>query len=1131
MYKYRNLVEAIQDASRLKDKGIIFIQDKNTDVFVSYEQLYKRAKRVLYILQSKGLTAGRELIFQIQDNEQFIYVFWACLLGGIIPVPVSVGNNVEHKLKPLRIWNILHKPALVIDLEMFDDLQKVGNQNDLHHVFGNIKENTIYIEDIFKCDTNDLPSEEGAIFEPLQDDIAFIQYSSGSTGNPKGVTLTHNNLIANITAVAYEVEMSCKDSFISWLPLTHDMGMIGAHLTPLLNHMNQCIMATQLFIRMPTLWLKKATEYKVSVLLSPNFGYQYYLSHFSPVLGENLDLSACRLVFNGAEPISYELCNEFLDTMEQYGLKRESMFTVYGMAEASVAVAFPKAGEVFKTVFIDRRNAGMGDTVLEVNPDNRNAIGFVEEGHAVDFCMLRVCDAWDIPVDDRVIGEIQIRGANVTSGYYNNPDANEKLFTKDGWVKTGDLGFLRDGRLVVTGRIKDIIFVNGQNFYPHDIERVLEGLEEIQTGRVVATSISDSRTKTESIVIFVLFKKSSSAFLPLNFKIKEYIREKMGLFVKEVVPVRKIYKTTSGKIQRYKLAQMYEMGEFAEVIAQMDEARKEIACTCDSDNETSEVKNAVLKLCQDIFKEKNIGLQNSFFEFEANSLKLASLSAAIHEAFNVEVPLACLFQFSTIRELAEYVERCNDKSIYAAIETPARNHRYPEGYYETSAAQRRLHVVDQIDLDTIGPNIGYNMPEALLIEGKLDPEKVNEAFITLLNRHEALRTAFEIFDGEPVQKVYSSVPFRVGYYEGDKRKVNEMMGAFVRPFQLDKPPLIRAALVRIEENKHILMLDMHHIISDGWSVMVIIKELLMLLEGEKPTELKIQFKEFAAWQNKLLSSDAIKSQEEYWLGRFPEHQGGTIPILNMPTDFQRPPHKTYAGDRVIITAQSSILDGLNRVGQATASTLHMIMLAIYTVLLSKYSGQEDIIVGSPIAGRSYRPLKNVFGMFVNMLVNRNMPKHDMTFRAFLTQVKENCLNAYQNQDYQFDELVGKLKLKRDMSRNPLFDYVFSVQNLDMPDMKGSQLKVYPYDFEYTISRFDMFLSIMTIGESTRFMLEYSTSLFKRSTAETFLNHYMEMMKQVEENIDIRLEDITLSHNLAKAESAFLICDEDTDFDF
>ena len=294
-----------------------------------------------------------------------------------------------------------------------------------------------------------------------------------------------------------------------------------------------------------------------------------------------------------------------------------------------------------------------------------------------------------------------------------------------------------------------------------------------------------------------------------------------------------------------------------------------------------------------------------------------------------------------------------------------------------------------------------------------------------------------MIDGEPVQRVHKELDFKLSYTETKEEDIPSIIEEFIRPFDLSKAPLLRIGLAKVSEHKHIFLFDMHHIISDGISMNILIKEFISLYGGEKLPELKIQYKDFSAWQNELFKTEGIKKQEEYWLNTF----SGEIPVLNMPTDYPRPAVQSFEGDSIDFNVDSELTKELNKLAAETGSTLYMVLLAAYNVLLSKYTGQEDIVVGSPIAGRQHADLDNIIGMFVNTLAMRNFPESSKTFKEFLAEVKDNALRAYENQDYQFEELVEKLNIPRDMSRNPLFDTMFVMQNTDNTILAAGGIKI------------------------------------------------------------------------------------------
>lgn len=553
---YKNLVEVIRDRQEERDRGITFVEDDEKEQIISYHRLYEEALTRLYHLQDKGLKPEDELVFQIDNNCDFIITFWACLLGHIIPVPVTTAANDRYILKLFSIWKSLNKPYLITFKKHLDKLNQFAGEANTGNTFSQIKANAIFLDDI------EGSGKHGRIYYPMETDIAFIQFSSGSTSQSKGVVLTHKNLMTNLKAIIKGLQPpAAGDRTLSWMPLTHDMGLIGFHLTPIVANWFQFIMPTPLFIRNPSLWLRKVCEHKATLTSSPNFGYKHVLRFFNPGKMAGLDLSSVRLIFNGAEPISAELCNKFLDEMAPFGLQRKAMFPVYGLAEASLAVSFSEPDEEMAAAVVDRDSLHIGQKVKEV--DMGNGLSLVEVGTPVDNCSLKIVAASKEEVGDRVVGHILIKGENVTSGYYNNLEATKETITPDGWLDTGDLGFLRDGRLVITGRVKETIFANGHTYFSHDIESAAEEVEGFQVNRAAAVGVYNPQLQCDEIICFVLFKKNDiTDFLPLAMALKKWVVKKVGVGVSYVIPVKHIPTTTSGKIQRYRLKEAFLDGEF-----------------------------------------------------------------------------------------------------------------------------------------------------------------------------------------------------------------------------------------------------------------------------------------------------------------------------------------------------------------------------------------------------------------------------------------------------------------------------------------------------------------------------------------------------------------------------------------
>ncbi|MCI4166597.1 non-ribosomal peptide synthetase [Bacillus spizizenii] len=663
--QFQTLVDVIQERSNISDRGIRFIESDKIETFVSYRQLFDEAQGFLGYLQHIGIQPKQEIVFQIQENKSFVVAFWACLLGGMIPVPVSIGEDDDHKLKVWRIWNILNNPFLIASETVLDKMKKFAADHDLQDFHHQLIEKSDIIQDR-------IYDHPASLYEPEADELAFIQFSSGSTGDPKGVMLTHHNLIHNTCAIRNALAIDLKDTLLSWMPLTHDMGLIACHLVPALAGINQNLMPTELFIRRPILWMKKAHEHKASILSSPNFGYNYFLKFLKDKKSYDWDLSHIRVIANGAEPILPELCDEFLSRCAAFNMKRSAILNVYGLAEASVGATFSKIGEEFVPVYLHRDHLNLGERAVEVSKEDQNCASFVEVGKPIDYCQIRICNEANERLEDGFIGHIQIKGENVTQGYYNNPESTNRALTPDGWVKTGDLGFIRKGNLVVTGREKDIIFVNGKNVYPHDIERVAFEMKDIDLGRVAACGVYDQESRSREIVLFAVYKKSAEQFAPLVKDIKKHLYQQGGWSIKEVLPIRKLPKTTSGKVKRYELAEQYESGKFALESTKIKEFL-ESHSTEPVQTPIHEIETALLSIFSEVMDGKKIHLNDQYFDMGATSIQLSQIAERIEQRFGCELTVADLFTYPSIADLAAFLVESHSKIKQADTAKPSRS--------------------------------------------------------------------------------------------------------------------------------------------------------------------------------------------------------------------------------------------------------------------------------------------------------------------------------------------------------------------------------------------------------------------------------------------------------------------------
>lgn len=643
MQLYDTLTDLLTDA-RGKDREIRFIDGEKDETVVTNALLWERAAALLGALQARGMRRGDELVIFSKSNESFVIAFWAAILGGIVPVPVAVGISDEHKFKLFRILRQLERATLFTEGDLLTRLLEFAAQQDLGEVKSLLESRTALMSDV-------VPGAHGDIAPVSADDLAFIQYSSGSTSDPKGVCLTHRNLCINIRAIVEATSWNDTDQSLSWMPLTHDMGLIGYHLSVMAAGANHAVMDTNVFVRRPLLWMSKANELRATQLCSPNFGYKHFLKLFERKGLPDLDLSCVRLILNGAEPISYELCEEFLAALAPHGLRRTAMFPVYGLAEATVGVAIPTPGEEYSRIIVHRHSLRVGEPYEVADAGDADAVSFVKVGRAIRDVEIRIADDADESLADGRVGNIQLHGGSVTERIYGDQQATTELFTADGWLRTGDVGVFVDGQLVITGRSKDLIIVNGQNYYPHDIEEIAATVEGLDLGKVVVAGTRTEGSQTEELLVFVLYRQELDAFRALADEVRRVIGEHAGLEVDHVVPVARIPKTTSGKVQRAHLLNAYLDGEFGEVLGQLAPAAR--AEPTDDDELVAELE----LICREFSKERTIGPDDNLFEVGVSSLTLTEIVLAIDERYPGKLDISDLFDYPTLRTIADFLRR------------------------------------------------------------------------------------------------------------------------------------------------------------------------------------------------------------------------------------------------------------------------------------------------------------------------------------------------------------------------------------------------------------------------------------------------------------------------------------------
>lgn len=619
-------------------EGVRFLRGEASSSFVSYAELLRRARALLALLQGRGLKAGDALLLFLRNNQAFVDAFWACQLGGLVPVPLSAGMHSEYRHKLQAVAGKFDAPCLFTERELWQRLAAAGDAAD---VFG---ARVCLLEDITQL------GDEGSLHAASSQDTALIQFSSGSTSEPKGVVLSHANLLANVRAITRAAAIGRTDVTLSWMPLSHDMGLIGFHLVPLYNGLQQVLMDTESFLRRPARWLQAAQQYDASLLCAPNFAYQHYLKSVPPA-DQQPDLRCVRLVFNGAEPVSAAVCREFAARLAGSGLDASALYPVYGMAEASLAVTFPPPGSGVRSRTLAAHRLSVGDQVVD-SAGREQALELVCLGQPVAGCQVRICDSTGQPLPHGRVGHIHIRGASVTRGYYRCPQCDRAL-GPDGWLDSGDLGFLASEGLYVTGRAKEVLFVNGQNWYPQDIERLLQEALQLEPGRVAVAAARNAASGTDLVLVFVQHRRGVEDFVATLHSVQGALSEHTGLHADAVLPLPGLPRTTSGKLQRFRLAQAFERGEYRALHSQL----QALAVATEAGPVGNDIERELAAICRQVFAGHAIARDQNLFELGADSLMLVSVHEQIEARFPGRVEITDLFDYPTIAALAAYLAR------------------------------------------------------------------------------------------------------------------------------------------------------------------------------------------------------------------------------------------------------------------------------------------------------------------------------------------------------------------------------------------------------------------------------------------------------------------------------------------
>jgi amino acid adenylation domain-containing protein len=1091
---------------------------------LTFGEVDRRAAALAAQLQARGLQGERALLV-FDPGLDYIVAFYACLYAGVIAVPV-------YPPDPMRLNRVL--PRLMSIVAQADARAILSTTEILgwSEVFFRQAQD---VKHILATDTLDL-SGAGAWTPPVihPDSTAFLQYTSGSSGDPKGVILTHGNLLTNMAQMGRIHHPDARAVF--WLPPYHDMGLIGGIMLLAYRGCEMVLMSPLSFVQRPLRWLEAISRYRATSSGSPNFGYELCVKKIEPADCVGLDLSSWILACNGSEPIRPDTLQRFYEKFAPYGLRREAFCPCYGMAETTLMVSCARLDEppfvrTFDATELESHRARL------VPAEDPQARALVSSGRPVDDEVVLIVDPeTHVACPENHVGEIWVSGDNVAQGYWNRPEESQATFAahlakgdRRSFLRTGDLGFVHQRELFVTGRIKDLIIVAGRNHYPQDIERTVQATHPAlrQDGGAVFALEVDGEERV--VVVHEVTRPRKLDLDELVQQVHRAVTETHDVPVESVVLIQagSLPKTSSGKIQRHACKQMFLSGDLL-VLAQWqaatsDQSAQEAAPFEPPRTNTEEL---LAGLWSEVLGVPSPGRRDNFFMHGCHSLLATQLMTRIGAVWEVELPLATLFEAPTLAGLAERIDRAQHEHSTqgpheAALDAPALVPVSREQSLPLSYSQQGLWFLDQLEPG----NPFYNLPTAAELKGPLDVSALRRSLDEVVRRHEILRTVFpmcdeQLRDGQPRQQVLP--PAHVPLEEIDLRRVAEsgrecelrrrMTVEARKPFDLVQGPLVRATLFRLAADEHVLLLCMHHIVSDGWSMGVLVRETSAMydsLRRNQPSplpELAIQYADFAAWQRTHLEGARLDKLLGWWQRRL----DGAPRVLDLPTDHPRPATPTFAGaleSRVLPTA---VVERLNKIGQTEGVSVYMLLLAALDTLLARYTGQEDIVVGSPFASRNRSELEPLIGFFANTLVLRTDVSGDPTFRELLARVRRVTLDAHMHQEVPFEKLVERLEPERSRQRSPLFQVALVLENAPLPLEEAGALRIRPLIVDNGTAKYDLTLYCWPQNDGIELVAEYSTELFDRATITRLLAGFESLLAAAVTRPDRRLSELPVT---------------------
>lgn len=942
-------------------------------------------------------------------------------------------------------------------------------------------------------------SLENLVSSVTLDNLAYVIYTSGSTGKPKGVMNNHKGISNRLLWMQSTFQLTANDRVLQKTPFSFDVS-IWELFSPLLAGAN-------LVLAKPS--GHQDTAYLVELIAQQQITIVHFVPSMLTLFLQESGLDKCQSLkraFCSGEALSFDLQERFFSRLDA------ELYNLYGPTEASIEV----------TSWHCQRNSN--HTIVPI-------------GRAIANTQIYILDQHLQPVPTGASGELHIGGVGLARGYLARPDLTAKKFISNPFsnepdsrlYKTGDLGrYLPDGNIEYLGRIDDQVKIRGFRIELGEIEAVLNQHPSVLQATIQA---QEDEVDGKRLVAYIV---PNSELVPTISELRCFLQQKLPDYMmpSAFVLLKTLPLTPSGKVDRKALATAQQCLRRA-LPTQLHPESSFVA-------PRTPAEEIVVNIWKQVLHLEKVGIQDNFFELGGHSLLAIQVNSRLNKAFGVELSVRSLFEAPTVEKLVEAIAPgtpsvnaniSNEKAQVQIISQRTRTEPCP-----LSFAQQRLWFLNQLEVDSFA----YNISAAVRLKGMLNIIALHESFNEIVRRHEALRTSFAIAssgaysfgeasyaerlgekpiaDGQPVQIVAPALTLTFPVISlRDMSEIDQEVevqrlakSEAQQPFNLAQTPLLRGTLLQLNDTNHVLLFTAHHIVFDGWSIGILIRELVVLYEAfstGKPSplsKLPIQYADFALWQRKWLLGEVIKSQIAYW-----QKQLAGISVLQLPTDRPRPKIQTFHGATESFFLSGKLTEALKALSLQEGVTLFMTLLTAFKTLLYRYSGQEDIAVGSPIANRNQTETENLIGFFVNTIVLRTDVSGNPSFRELLHRVRECTLSAYAHQDLPFEYLVEKLQPERNLNHNPIFQVMFAFQNAATEELKLPGLNLSFLNFDRQAATFDLSVSIQEGESGVQGTFEYNTDLFNADTIRRMVEHFQILLAAIVEHPEQQLSTLPL----------------------